>query len=567
MPEQLTDDNELLNTRPSLRPDSVNVYAAFYNSVEVVYPVVQPDRAVRSTISYVNKNNEKVIVEVTDFNKVILIEDLEQKEYVFDIIYYTAEGKASNVVKRRVTPYLPLTDYIANSMTVDGSFGNVYAKWKNITTKELEVEVKYVDGSTPKSIKKLTSTTLDSIIIEGLANVNHDFVVIVRDLAKNYETQKEFMTAPGISVENYALQSLTVEGGPGEAKFSWKNDNANPLKFDIKVQQNGVEKSYSFTSSEENGSYSLIPLAEGNANISVQIENINTKSKTTVRSFLNVVVTKSPKDYILSEMTFTPYANGLLLIAHKNTTSVSTTNKLNYTDESGLLKSLNISSPIESSTFTYTLLTDVKDNSKITFEITDNIGTDEKSFTYNNTSSLLTASRFNQSERDLWTASASSFRNGPTNLDQGPAKTLDGIYSESNSGTVTTTQWVNEWGNSQLDATGTPSNVFPHFLGFDFKSPLIITAVQTYNVGGSQVENGALNFNIEISDNGKDWTVIKQTKRTVFARGGNEIFTLDKPVVARYLRLYYLNSSGSAGNGTVSNTIRVAEFFAYGLKI
>ena len=170
LPEkEVENDIEILRTRPSLRPDSVKVYPAFYNSIEIVYPEEQPNRAVKSIITYTKDDGTPTEIEVTDFDQIVKIENLSIKEYTFKIVYLTEDGKMSNPVLRKATPYRETYAYVLENLNVVGDGGLITVDWKKPFDQEIKIKVEYENGGIPQTKEKISTENIDYMVLEGLS--------------------------------------------------------------------------------------------------------------------------------------------------------------------------------------------------------------------------------------------------------------------------------------------------------------------------------------------------------------------------------------------------------------
>lgn len=561
MPESQSEEVlETLKTRPSLRPDSVQVYPAFYNAVEIVYPGEQPDRAVKSNITYTKDDGSEVNIEVTDFDEIVVVEGLSLKEYVFKIVYLTAEGKPSSPVFQYITPYAALTDYPFQTISGYGEFGIAYIHWENVTDREVEITVNYVEGGQSKSVSKLSSKLRDTIAIPNLPNVDHVFTIQVKDLVRNHASGVAQVTInPGFSVENYALSTLQIASGFGRAFLTWENPVGEDLILNLSYVIGGVTQTSQYESSAVNGTYTLVNLPQGAMDVQANFTNLATSGVSSNRT-LQVNVDKGVKEVVSDALSVRSYFNNYALIQVQNPSSIPVDLNIKYEKKSGEIydETVNIASGIPNY---YLQLNDVKANATIEVTVTDDIGALATNFNSTVSDGTPTGGEFN---RTGWTAAASSARGGEAQIEQ----LLDGIH-----GVGTNNGWVNQWGAGvvPIDGLGKSSTVFPHYIQVDMKEIKYTTGFTTVNHSNGTQE-GAREFTLQYSLDGITFADAQQYTRGSYLNNGygtkttpNTIlnYTLDIPILARYVR-YFIHNGDS--NGNTNQTVRMAEFYVSGVE-
>lgn len=555
LPESQNSGDGVLDTRPSLRPDSVKAYSAFYHSVEIVYPIVQPDRAVKSMISYIDDNDVKVEILVTDFNQVVKINNLSLREYDFTIVYLNDEGIVSSPVVRRVTPYAELPSYVFNSLDGYGDFGVAYFHWDNITGKDIEVKVTYLANGSTKVVTKLSNLLKDTLRIEGLQNVDYDFEVIVNDPDIGASSAiKSFTINPGVSAQQFAANTLELVGGYGLAQLSWDNPSETNLRVTVSYDKAGTIVTEDFVSNDIEGGAVLGNIPEGTYLFSVKFTNISTGVESIIQS-LNRSILKGVALSVIEGLSLKSFGTNLAYFQGVNNTGTSFDVKVSYEKASGgvfeettqIVATEMIGSPQQF----FIPLNDVKANAAITVSIIDDFNTENKVFnsTVQNANLLGTVL-----DRTGWVPTASSER-APGLVNQ----LLDGIF-----GAGTNNGWVNQWATPPAPAdpiTGTVSNVFPHYIQVDMLGIKYVTGIRTINHSQSP-QNGAGEFIVQYSIDGINYQDAQTYSRLpLTAVNQSLIYVLNTPVLARYVRYFAVRR-----DNTATNVIRMAEFYVNGLE-
>lgn len=279
MPEgQVEENSGSLKTRPSLRPDDVQVYPAFYNSVEIVFPREQPERAVKSIITYQKDDGTEARIEVADFDQVISVDNLSLKEHAFKIVYVSVDGKLSNPVVRKAIPYGPAYDYVRDRMQVQASGGQITVKWEKPFAQEMTIKVVYETNGQSYSTEKKTTAAEDQILLDDLAfNTDYIVKVTVLDEQRNASSQElVFNVNSGIPLAHEIL-----------AKTAWKISAANGFGFfrvvnastsvagDIQIRylsQDGTYKSRTADGLLNDEKVFFIEDLDGQGDISIQVK-------------------------------------------------------------------------------------------------------------------------------------------------------------------------------------------------------------------------------------------------------------------------------------------------------
>ncbi|NGM62517.1 discoidin domain-containing protein [Sphingobacterium sp. SGG-5] len=554
LPEETSDNLEILPTRPPLRPSEVEVYSAFYHSIEIQYPEVQPDRAVKSIITYMGDDNQVKTIEVTDFDQVVTIENLSLREYEFKITYVTADGVTSRTVVKKATPYAALTDYPFATLEGYGEFGVVYVHWENVTDREVEVVVKYEEGGQTKSASKLSAKLRDTLAIRNLPNADVAFDVQVKDPVREYASEvKQLTINAGLSVEDYALSTLEAATGFGRAFLTWVNPQQADLRLDLSYVVSGQTKTATYESTAEDGAYTLVNLPEGAMNIVAKFTNTEADEESDNKT-VAVTVDKGVKETVSEGVTVSSYGFNLGALRVKNPASIPVDVKVTYKDKTGSDQEETFTVP--ANTIKYSVpLHRVMAGSSIDVEITDDIGTLNRTISSTISDAPLSPTNI-ELNRTGWGATSSSFRISGAGVRYTADRLLDGLFGATN----VDNGWVNEWGRSDIDALGKPSNVFPHYIQVDMLEVKYVTGISFVNHTNG-VQDGPGTFTIQYSFDGVTFHDGQTMTRTNAGANARTHHYLDEPLLARYIRVYITAGDRSASNDAV---VRLAEFYVYG---
>ncbi len=560
LPETTTDDLEVLPTRPPLRPDGVQVYPAFYHTVEIVYPAVQPDRAIKSIITYTGDDNTTKTIEVTDFDQIVKIEGLSLKEYEFKIIYLTADDITSRAVLLKATPYPALTDYVYNTLAGYGEFGVAYIHWENVTDQEVEVVVSYEEGGESKSVSKSSSKLRDTIAVPKMPNIDLVFNVQVEDLVREHNSDvKQLTINPGLSVENYALSTLAITPGFGRAFLTWENPEEADLKLNLSYTVAGETKTTTYESAAVSGTYTLVNLPQGAMNIQAKFTNVATSEASDNRA-LAVVVDKGVKETVSESVTLGSYPFNFALVNIANPSSIPIEVTVSYEKSTG--GSYEETITIASNTSNQPVpLYEVKTNAKITVTVVDDIGDIDREI-QSTVSNVVVVPPNTELNRTGWKATASSSRTYQAGLDQ----LFDGLGGNNG--------WQSNHGYGSLPAdppdpiTGTGSNRFPHYIVVDMLDVKYITGLSFLNHSNG-VQNGPGTFIVQYSFDGEVFqdgeTMQRPLGNTANGNGANARthHYLSNPLIARYIRIWIV--SGDNGNPS-DGVVRIADLYMYGIE-
>lgn len=154
-----------------------------------------------------NKDVEYISVEFTDDGEDKLysyskhtesgaiVPNLEAKEYTFSISSADKNGNKSDSKEITVTPLEPVYEIAAKSLSLKPRIGGVIVEWKNITGKEVQINVEYIDN---EGLKKIYTSVSSEVEVEkyilGVSNEEQVFSFYTSN-PKNYLQRSETKTA------------------------------------------------------------------------------------------------------------------------------------------------------------------------------------------------------------------------------------------------------------------------------------------------------------------------------------------------------------------------------------